>query len=74
MLELDLQAPNPDDNVNDQERCEWVIPMNWIKTFTRDEARTFKGVFANPNIVCKLRHSSTVEFLEREFEAEEMSG
>lgn len=74
LLELDLQAPNPDDNVNDQERCEWVVPVNWIKTFTRDEARTFKGVFANQHVVCKLRHLPTVEFLEREFKAEKVSG
>jgi len=70
LLKLNLQAPNPDDNGNDQEMCEWVIPVDWTKTFSRDEPRTFKGVFANPNIVCKLRHSPTVEFLEQEFELE----
>jgi len=31
------------------------------------DAKTFKGVFANQNIVCKLRHEETVDFLIREF-------
>jgi hypothetical protein len=68
LLELDLQAPSPADNVNDLEMCDWVVPVNWIKTFSRDEAKTFTGIFANPNIVCKLRHSPTVQFLEEHFE------
>ena len=67
LLELDLEAPNPSDNLDDVELCEWVVPVRWIKTFSRDQARTFKGVFANQNIVCKLSHVPTVEFLEREF-------
>ncbi|MCH8839701.1 MAG: DUF91 domain-containing protein [Planctomycetes bacterium] len=70
LLELDLRAPNPGKNVEDLEMCDWVVPINWIKTFSREEARSFKGVFANQNIVCKLRHSPTVEFLEGEFELE----
>lgn len=68
LLELDLQAPSPADNVKDLEMCDWVVPVNWIKTFSRDEAKTFTGIFANPNIVCKLRHSPTVQFLEEQFE------
>ena len=67
LLERDLEAPNPSDNVDDIELCEWVVPVRWIKTFPRDQAQTFKGVFANQNIVCKLRDASTVGFLEEKF-------
>ena len=41
--------------------------VEWLKTFPREEAKTFNGVFANQNIVCQLRHPETVEFLKREF-------
>ena len=42
-----------------------VIGVHWIKVFTKEQAKTFKGVFANQNIVCKLRHPETVAFLKR---------
>ena len=71
LLELDLKAPKADENKDDPEMSEWVVGVKWIKTFPRNEAKTFKGIFANPNIVCKLRHEETLEFLNREFELEE---
>lgn len=67
LLDLELKAPSASENIDDPEMSEWVVSMNWMKTFTRDEAKTFKGIFANPNIVCKLRHQETVEFLKQEF-------
>ena len=67
LLELELQAPHADENADDHEMCDWVLPVRWIKTFTREEARTFTGVFANQNVVCKLRHSATLDFVKREF-------
>lgn len=70
LVELDLAAPNAGKNMDNEDLCEWVVPVSWIKTFSREDARTFKGVFANQNVVCKLRHTSTVEFLEREFQIE----
>ena len=32
----------------------------------REQAKNFKGVFANQNVVCKLRDERTLRFLERE--------
>lgn len=68
LLEMPLEAPNPDEHSDDPELSEWVVGVEWIKSFPREEAKTFKGIFANPHIVCKLRDQPTVEFLEREFE------
>ncbi len=68
LLELDLKAPHPDDNIDDPDMAEWVVGVKWLKTFPREEAKTFKGVFANQNVVCKLRHPETVEFVKHEFE------
>jgi len=52
-----LRTDNPD----------YVVPVRWKKTFSFDEAKTFAGAFANPNIVCKLRDPATLDYLEKEF-------
>jgi hypothetical protein len=62
-----VTAPKATENLNDPDLAEWAIPINWIKTYPLSDAKTFKGVFANQNIVCKLRHEETVSFLVREF-------
>ena len=67
LLELPLQAPRPGENSDDPKTSEWVVGVDWKRTFPLEEARTFKGVFANQNIVCKLRDPATVTFLRREF-------
>lgn len=54
-------------NRNDPNKCEWVVGVKWHKAFPRDQAKTFSGAFANPNIVCKLRDQQTLDFLRREF-------
>ena len=68
--DLPLRAPGFTENAGDPVLSEWFVPVEWVKTFGRDEARWFVGGFANQNIVCKLRHPETVQFLEREFGVE----
>jgi hypothetical protein len=70
LLEMPLKAPKPDDNVDDPELCEWVVGVDWRITYPREKAKTFKGVFANQNVVCKLRDESTLRFLQKEFPQE----
>lgn len=67
LLDMPLKAPHPDRDRDDPELCEWVIRVDWRKTFSRESAQWFTGAFANQNIACKLRHSETVDFLERNF-------
>jgi hypothetical protein len=62
-----LRAPQALDNANDPRLSEWIVPIEWKRTVPRDDARFFAGAFANQNIVCKLRHPETIQFLEREF-------
>ncbi len=52
-----------------QPDAEYVIRVRWSKTFPVEQAKTFRGVFANQNIVCKLRHEQTIAFIEQEFGA-----
>lgn len=70
LLELPLRAPRAAENKDSLADAEWAVGVVWIKTFTRDDAKTFKGAFANPNIVCKLRDPKTLEYLRAEFEVE----
>jgi hypothetical protein len=44
-----------------------VVPVRWIKTVPERDARRFPGIFANPNIVCRLTCPRTLEFLKHEF-------
>ena len=67
LLELPLKAKLAGENSDSPELSEWAVGVRWLKSFPADEAKTFKGVFANQNIVCELRHSETVEFVEQQF-------
>jgi hypothetical protein len=71
ILSLPLKALKPGDHKDDPEYSEWIAPIKWHKTFPREQAKTFKGAFANQNIVCKLRDPATVEFLKKEFGIEQ---
>jgi len=67
LLELPLKQPNAKENSDNPELSEWVVGVKWYKTYQREEAKYFKGIFAKQHIVCKLRHEATLEFLMKEF-------
>ncbi|MCP5179911.1 MAG: MmcB family DNA repair protein [Pseudomonadales bacterium] len=67
LLEENLTAANPSENADDDELCEWVVGVKWEKTVPFSKAKTFTGVFANQNIVCKLRNEQTLRFVQKEF-------
>jgi hypothetical protein len=63
ILKLPLESRNFGHDVDDLDKCEYLAGMDWRKTLPISEAKTFQGVFANQNIVCKLRDAATIEFL-----------
>jgi len=69
LLSMPLKAPKANENRDNPELSEWAVRIKWLKTYPRAEAKSFKGVFANQNIVCKLRHEETIAFLKKEFGA-----
>ncbi|MCD4676750.1 MAG: hypothetical protein K8S18_12265 [Desulfobacula sp.] len=71
LLDLPLVAPKVAENRDDPKFSEWAVRVDWKKTFGRDSARYFKGLFANQNIVCKLRQQQTIDFLRSEFQTED---
>lgn len=68
LLDMPLKAENPDENKDDLALSEWVVGVKWTKTVVKEDARRFIGAFANPQVVCKLRHRRTLEFLHEEFD------
>ena len=68
ILDLPMKATNPKEHMKDPDFSEYAVGIKWIKTFPMTEAKTFKGIFANQNIVCKLRDQQTIEFLTKEFQ------
>jgi hypothetical protein len=67
LLELTLRAPRAAENKDSPEKAEWAVGVRWVNEVPRDQAKTFKGIFTNQNIVCKLRDQKTLEFLCSQF-------
>jgi hypothetical protein len=74
LLDLSLAQPNISANKDNPALAEWAVGVKWDKTFRREEAKTFKGIFANQNIVCSMRDSDTVDFLKRQFGIKDSNG
>src|SRR5690606_17799476 len=62
-----LQGKYLTEHAGDIENAAYVVGVDWVKTFGRDDAKTFSGIFANQNIVCKIYHQETVDFLTEAF-------
>ncbi len=67
ILKLPLEGRELGHDIDDLDKCEYLVAVEWKKTFALSEAKTFAGVFANQNIVCKLRDTATLEFLRQVF-------
>jgi hypothetical protein len=58
----DYNATRPND------QWEYAVGVEWKEHFELSDAKTFKGVFANQNVVCKLTDIATVRFVRKEFQ------
>lgn len=67
LYDLDLKQPGIATN-HDNDLCEWVVAVKWHKTFNREDAKTYSGIFANQHIVCRLCNPETLVFLKKEFD------
>ena len=62
-----LAAVAPDVQGKADDHGERVVGVEWLNTVPVADAKTFTGAFANQNVVCKLRHGPTLEFLRQQF-------
>ena len=72
LSEVPLKATRAAEYLDDPELAEWAARVNGYKAFLKDDAKTFRGAFANQNKVCKLRHPETVDFLVKAFDVQEL--
>jgi hypothetical protein len=68
LISLPLRQPNLAHDRDDQEKAEYVVGVDWEKTFHVSDAKSFEGAFANQNVVCRLRDPRTIEFLKQAFD------
>lgn len=68
LMEKLPNRPYLTESEDDPDRASYVVGIDWKKTFDRQHAKTFAGIFANQNIVCKIRDQETADFLRNEFE------
>lgn len=59
--ELDLKAQNMLHDMDDPDKCEYVVKIEWKKTIPKEEAFWVKGLKANQNSAYKLRSQYTIE-------------
>jgi len=67
LIGLELERPEIASAADDPEMADYIVAVEWKHTVDAANGKRFKGIFANPNIVCQLRHEATIDFLKREF-------
>jgi hypothetical protein len=55
---------------DDPALAEWVVPVRWLASRTREDAAKDPDYFANQNTVVRLTHGYTLERLAKEFGVE----
>jgi len=68
ILDAPLQATNMGWDADDPALCEYLVRVEWIDVRPREEAVWEKGMFANQNVVAKLRQPFTLQRLGELFE------
>jgi hypothetical protein len=67
LLDQPLAQPGLARDRDDPEHAEYTVGVDWIRTVSVSDAKWLSGLFANPNIVCKLRDRKTLDFLKDQF-------
>lgn len=65
-----LVGPELLHDLNDDDECEYLVAVKWIKSVPQEDARfrSNAGLFANPSVVSSLSNQlKTLEFLEQQF-------
>ncbi|MBX0314163.1 DUF91 domain-containing protein [Planococcus glaciei] len=69
LLDYSLEAEDMDHDLDDLEKCEYVVGVEWIKTVPIENAFWIKGLKANQNSAYRLRSQYTIEKVEEFFES-----
>jgi hypothetical protein len=67
ILDVPPQAPDMDEDADDPEMAEYLARVQWIDARPGEQAIWEKGMFANQNVVAKLRQPFTLQRLTEHF-------
>ena len=70
LLDLPLRCKNMDNNCNDADLSEYVCPVKWLKTVSREDAkwRSSPKLYTTTHVRASLDgQPETILFLEQEF-------
>jgi hypothetical protein len=70
ILEAPLIAPNMGEDADDPDESEYLAAIRWLDARPREQAVWEKGMFANQNVVAKLRQPFTLQRLTEIFDAD----
>ena len=62
-----VSSPYLTEFADDPDRASYVVGVDWLTTFDRDQAKTYPGIFANQHVACKIYDQQTADFLRKEF-------
>ena len=68
ILQAPLEATNMGWDADDPALCEYLVRVEWLDTRPREKAVWEKGMFANQNVVAKLRQPFTLQRLNEVFD------
>jgi hypothetical protein len=68
-----LLAPNMGDGADDEERSEYVVCVEWIRSVPKERAFWEKGLFAHQRTVLPMRDQETLTRLVEHFNVSEAS-
>ncbi|WP_336881504.1 DUF91 domain-containing protein [Priestia koreensis] len=68
--ELDIKAPNMLHDINDLDKCEHIVKVQWIKYVSKEQAYWERGLKANQNSAYKLRSQYTIDKVSEFFKIE----
>jgi len=74
ITDVELVGPNILRDKDDEDKSEYLVRVNWLKTFDVDHAIKEKGLFGNRNTVCKpltKKWQHTVDRLKKRFGVEQ---
>ena len=71
ILDAPLAADHMDEDSDDPEQCEYLARVRWLDTRPRERAVWEKGMFANQNVVAKMRQPFTLQRLSEVFKLSE---
>jgi hypothetical protein len=63
LLGKELEAPAMDRDLDDPERCEYVVRVQWEVALAREDAFWIPGLYANENSVTRMRDQWTLQRL-----------